>query len=241
MAKLEGLLEDLIESQVEGLIQEDSYYQMFATPLKPASAFKNAHKKQLLEFFKLTELRSQLENAPDLILTLMPKYLSKPEFDKIKLELDNSGDHFLRFIESMKEETEKPILFQEMFGLSDDTLLKVYELAVNLVKQEYYDDANTLFVFLATLAPHVPSYWIAQGACLQALGRHEEAVSVFSAAKFLNPSDPAPSAYSIESYQILKDQDKAKLELSLLKEVVKSLKNEEKAKWEQKINEIKIS
>lgn len=239
MATVDTMLENLIESQVESLIQDDSYYQMFATPLKPASAFKNAHKKQLIEFFKLTELRSQLENAPDLILTLMPQYLSQPEMDKIKTELDNSGDHFLKFVESMKE-TEKPILFQEMFGLSDDTLLKVYDLGVNLVKQGYYEDANTLFVFLATLAPHVASYWIAQGACLQALDRQEEAVAVFNAAKFLNPSDPAPCAYSIESYQILKDQDKAKLELSLLKEIVKSLKNEEKTKWEQKINEIKI-
>jgi tetratricopeptide (TPR) repeat protein len=235
MAKIDALLDELIESQVETLVQEDSYYQLFATPLKPASAIKQAHRKQLIEFFKLSELRSQLENAPTILMNLLPDFVSKQDFETIKAELDGSGEHFVHFIETMAEESERPILFQEMFGLSDDTLLHIYDLGVDLVKRNNYQDANTLFVFLTTLAPHVTSYWIAQGACLQTLNRHEEAVAVFSAAKFLNPLDPAPCAYSIESYMELKDLEKAKQELDGLKEIVKSLNGEEKKMWEQKL------
>lgn len=242
MSKLDVLLEELIESQVDGLIQEDAYYEMFATPLKPASSFKSDHRKQLIEFFQLKELRSQLEVAPSIILDLLPSYVSAEEFSKIKEELDQSGAHFLQFIETIEEKSDdKPILFQEMFGLSDDTLIQIYDLAVDLVKKGNYKDALTLFVFLTTLAPHVPSYWIAQGACLQALDRHEEAVAIFGAAKFLNPQDPAPLAYSIESYLILKEKEKVKEELQLMKEVVSNLPKDEKAKWEPKIKEIESS
>lgn len=241
MAKIDTLLEGLIESQVETLIQDDSYYQLLSTPLKSASIVKKEHRKQLVEFFKLKELRNQLEVAPNIILNLLPDLVSKEEFVKIKGELDGSGEHFIHFIESMnKESSEKPILFQEMFGLSDDTLLRIYDLAVDLIKKENYEDANTLLVFLTTLAPHVTSYWIAEGACLQALDRHQEAIAVFSAAKFLSPSDPAPSFYSIESFLILDDKDKAKLELDEVKEIVKSLSGEDKLKWEKMIKEVKI-
>ena len=53
MSKIDGLLEEMIESQVDSLVQEDSYYKMFETPLKPAASFKKAHRKQLVDFFKL--------------------------------------------------------------------------------------------------------------------------------------------------------------------------------------------
>jgi len=239
MAKIDTILDELIESQVESLIQDDSYYQHFATSLKPASQIKMEHKKQLLDFFKLTELRKQLESAPLLIESLLPELISAEEFAKVKGELDQSSEHFITFIASMNKETaEKPVLFQEMFGLSDETLLYIYELSVDLVKKGKYEEANTLFVFLTTLAPHVPSYWIAEGACLQALNRHEEAIAVFSAAKFLNPSDPAPFAYSVESYYMLKDTEKAKPELDALKEIVKLSSGDEKIKWEQKIKDM---
>lgn len=239
MAKIDTLLDELIESQVESLVQDDAYYQNFATPLKSASQIKVEHRKQLIDFFKLTELRSQLESAPVLVENLLVDLISPAEFDKVKAELDKSGEHFISFIGSMgKDSGEKPILFQEMFGLSDETLLHIYDLSVDLVKKGKYEDANTLFVFLTTLAPHVPSYWIAEGACLQALNRHEEAIAVFNAAKFLNASDPAPVAYSMESYYMLKDMSSAKAELEALKEIVKSLPADEKSNWEKKIKEM---
>jgi tetratricopeptide (TPR) repeat protein len=240
MAQLDALLDDLIKSQVETLVQDDSYYQMLATPLKPASAIKQAHRTQLVEFFKLKDLRSQLENAPTILMELLPDFVSRQDFEVIKAELDNSGEHFVRFVESMAEESDRPILFQEMFGLTDDTLLHIYELSVDVVKKGNYKDANTLFVFLTTLAPHVSSYWIAQGACLQVLSRHEEAVAVFNAAKFLNPADPAPCAYSVESYIELKDAEKAKQELGVLKDVVKALEGEDKKIWEQKLKDYSL-
>lgn len=241
MSGIDGLLEDLIESQVENLIQEDSYYQLLATPLKSADSIKKEHKRQLIDFFKLTELRKQLETAPDLILNQLPDFTSKEEFDKIKSELDKSGDHFIHYIQNLNEnESDKPILFQEIFGLSDETLLKIYELGADFVKNGKFEDANTLFVFLTTMAPHVPSYWIAQGVSLQALLKHEEAIQVFEAAKFLNPDNPAPYFYIIESLLMTKDKEKLDEELSLLRSLVTHLDPIEMKNWEEKLKNIHV-
>src|SRR5437868_6754345 len=115
MSKLDVLLEELIESQVDELVQDDAYYEMFATPLKPASSFKKDHRKQLIEFFQLKDLRSHLEIAPDLIINLLPSYVSAAEFSQIKEELDQSGEHFIQFIDAIENQaSDKPILFQEM-------------------------------------------------------------------------------------------------------------------------------
>lgn len=234
-------IESFVESQVETLVQEDSYYQPLATSLKPPSAFRKQHREQLMDFFKFAELRAQLEEAPKIILELMPSLVTPEEFDKIKEELNKSSDHFLRAGLSMHDDpSEKPILFQELFGLSDDTLIHVYDLGVDLVKKSNYKDGNSLFAFLTTMAPHVASYWISQGVCLQALNEHEDAIAMFSSAKFLSPTDPAPSAYTIESHLILKNNDKAKFELDVLKNIVQALNGDEKTTWEAKIKEITI-
>ena len=232
-------INELVESQVNSLIQDDSYYQGIATPLKPAAAFKREHRKQLEDFFKLNGLRKQFEEAPNIILDYLPELVNPLEFSRVKTELDQSSENFMKYFETEGDQpSEKPVLFQEMFGFSDDTLLNVYALGVDLVRKKDYERANALFVFLSTLAPHVTSYWIAQGVCLQSLNRHEDAVTIFNTAKILNPLDPSISAYTIESYLVLKENDKAKLELDVLKEVTKFLSGDEKVKWETKIIEL---
>ncbi|HEV8052680.1 MAG TPA: hypothetical protein VGP47_09305, partial [Parachlamydiaceae bacterium] len=164
------------------------------------------------------------------------------EFDKVKEEIDNSSDHFLRFIISEFDEASgKPILFQEMLGLSDDTLLHIYDLGAVLIEKGNLKDAKVLFTFLTTLAPYVESYWIALGVCFQELKHPEDAILAFGAAKFLKPMDPAPSFYTIESYLLLKEHDKAKLELETLKNTMADLDSKEKEKWEQKVKGLAIS
>lgn len=245
MSELDKILDELVESQVESLIQDDSYYQFLSTPLKPASSIKQQHRKELVDFFKLTELRSQLDLAQDLILGALPDLISPQQFTKVKNEMDASSAHFIQFIQSHTEEDEenkeKPILFQEMFGFSDETLLHVYDLGVSLIGKGKIQDASVVFIFLTTLAPHVSSYWIALGVCYQELNRYQEAIMAFSAAKFLKPMDPASSFYIIESYLALKETEKAKNEIGELKNILTNLEDEDKKTWEQKIKSLIIS
>lgn len=235
-------IEDIAKSHAEATLPDESYYQNFATPLKPPSAFRNAHRNQLEEFFKFEELREQLEESQKLILSLMPTFITKDEFLKLKGEIDKSIDHFILVALSMGKDLspDKPLLFQELFGISDDSMIRIYELGSDLVKKNNYKDGNALFVFLSTMAPHVSSYWISQGVCLQAMDRHEDAVEIFKAAKFLKPSDPMPSSYILESLINLKNSEQAKIELEALKNIVHLMDGEDKKSWEQKINGINI-
>lgn len=235
------LLNELIESQVDELIQDDEYYQGFATQLKSAESVKQGHIKQLAEFFKFQEYHTRLEHAQRLITDLMPAYVSVDAFAKIKQELENSGTHLSQFIESEQKSSERPILLQEMFGLSDETLIHIYAFGRGLVEKNNMEDACALFVLLSTLAPHVPSYWISEGICMQELGLHEQAIIAFSSAKFLSPSDPAPIAYSIETYRSLKDNDQIKKEMELLESTIETLDSDDKVIWLQWVNNFKIA
>lgn len=240
MSQIDVLIEELIDSEIEGLIQEDSYYNLYATPLKPASTIKAEHRKQLKETFKLTDLRRHLDKAQSLILHLMPNYVPAEEFTKIKKEIEESGTHFIHFAETMSEDADKTIFLQDMFGLSNETLVHAYDLASDQVNKGHIEDAYDIFVFLGTMAPYVPSYWIAQGICLASLNRHKEAIEAFTAAKLLHPADPLPLAYIIESRLTLKEMNDAKQELEALKKIVKTLGKEDREKWEKKINNFKI-
>ncbi|MBA3238746.1 MAG: hypothetical protein H0T62_10440 [Parachlamydiaceae bacterium] len=226
-----------INIDIESLLEEDSYYHYHALSLKPASVLKQEHRKQLTEFFEMKQLRLQIENAQNLIITQLPGCVSREIFSTIQQEFDQCADHFSIFIKSIAEaKSHKPILFQEMFGYSDETLLHSYDLASKLVEKKNYDDANDIFVFLTILAPHVSGYWIGQGVCLQALDKHIEALMVFKVAKYLNPNDPFPAAYSIESYTHLRDFTSAhQEEVKSLQEIVNNLTHEEKKQWKKNI------
>lgn len=235
MNNMEAVLNDIIEGQVDALIQDEAHYQCYATPLKNAKTARQIHRDQLVDFFKLSDLRSYFEKGQNLVFTLMPNFVSPENFAKIKNEMDHSIQHFIGYIISSPKENyankEKPVLLQEMFGLSNETLLQIYDLAGDLVNKANYSDALSLYIFLTILAPHVQNYWIAQGVCFQALDRHQEAVAVFNCAKVINAANPAPYAYSVESYAILKEIDQVKVESDLLNKVILGLDPKEQVKW----------
>lgn len=242
MSSADTKLAGVIESEIESMLEEDSYYQFYVTPLKPASIVKEEHRKQLTDFFEMKNMRKQIENAQKLIMALLPDYVTPEVFITIKNELDQSATHFTNFIESMTEEQkQKPIQFQEMFGYSDETLINFYLLGSKLVERKKFQDANDIFVFLTILAPHVSAYWVGQGVCLQAQDQHTEALTVFKAAKFLNPNDPFPFAYSIDSFFYLRQFDNAQKEVNYLQQIVNNFSSEEKMKWKNSIKKHRTS
>lgn len=184
-ANSNAILNKLIENQVNDLIENDDYYLGLATPLKSASILKEEHRHKLTDFFQFKEQIARLEQAQMLITDLMPLSVSPLEFTKIMEEINNSGQHFNTFMKNTGV-SDKPILLQEMLGLSDETLLHIYALGKDLVEKDNFQDAGSIFTLLTTLAPHVQSYWILEGVCFEKLNLHEESQAAFSAAKLLS-------------------------------------------------------
>ncbi|MBA3286006.1 MAG: hypothetical protein H0U27_13245, partial [Nitrosopumilus sp.] len=110
-----------LESQIELMLEDDSYYRHLETPLKNAATIKNDHRSQMKEFFEMNGIRSKLENAQSLIYHTLPSFVSKEIFEEIKNEMDQSADHLMDYIDSMGDESkdETSITFQEIFGLSN--------------------------------------------------------------------------------------------------------------------------
>lgn len=222
-------LEEILDSEIETLAGEDSLYEYYATPLKPAYIFKKEHLRQIKNFLNLKELSDQFEKTQELIMGAMPGKITDQEFLQIQEEIKGSGKHFIDYMDSMVGESgEKPILLQECFGFSDSSLIHFYSLAVDLMQENEYGKAYGLTVLLTTLAPHVQSYWIAEGICLSELGRYEEAAAIFEGAKILEEENPAPYAYSVDCYLKLKEKEKAKEEVLRLNEVLESYEGNDK-------------
>lgn len=236
------LLDELIKAEVEKLIQEDTHYQSLATPLKSAAAIKQDHRQQLTEFFKFQQQRDFIEHAQELITDHMPVFVPAFEFKKIKEELDNSPTHFAQFIETNKDKTfNRPILWQEMLGLSNETLLHIFSLGQDLVQKGKFQDALALFTFLTFLAPHVSSYWTLEGICLQKLNSHAEAIAAFAVAKQLDPTDPLPIACSVECYHFQNEKNLAQEEIELLEKVISTLDANERDVWKANLKNLKIT
>lgn len=207
-----SLFDNLINSGINASEESSTFYEYYATPLKSAQTIRQEHREQMTQFLKFGELIEQFEKAGNLLKSHLPGRLTEVELSRIQGEIANASSRFLQFL----PQENKPILLQEVFGFSNETLLSLYSLASDLMEEGNYQDAYTVLVPLTTLAPHVASYWIAEGICLQQLGRHGDALTSFTCAKLVDPGLEEPYIYSIYSYIELKDQPKAQDELSHL-------------------------
>lgn len=245
MMVLDPYFQEIVETKVEEIIVNSHACEYFATPLKSEAMLKKTYHEELINLFKLSDARATLEAAEKIILVEMPNFTSPEKFEKIKQEIVRSGEHFVQFVNTLSNEkvknSENPILLQQVFGLSNESLLQIYNFAANLVKKERFDEAACIFALLSTLAPHVSSYWIGQGACLQALGKHDVALVAFEVAKCIKADNPSTLVYTIESYLALKDKEKAASEMKLLKKIVCTFESDEKNYWMKRINEFQLN
>lgn len=230
--KCELFLKEFVESQVDFFLEDDSYYQTMATPLKSAEQLKREHRDRIKESLLMTEFRDSITKAISLIFTKLPQHLHHKEFEIVKNEMEHILDHLANppnLDPSMGEEPQ-PIIFRKLWGISNDTLLHIHHFANGLIQKQEFKDANDLLTFLVTISPDIAGFWISRGICLQGMQRDEEALQVLNVAKILAPDDPIPMIYIINGHLRLKDKGKAAEELQHLEECLNS-HPEEKKNW----------
>ncbi len=231
--KQDVLLNNYIESKVDTLLEDDAYYEALATPIKPAKVIKTQHRKEIVEFLQMKDLGATLDKAASLIRDHLAELLSPAEFEKVKNEFDLSIEHMITFAEKGEMLGDKPVLFQQLFGFSDGSLIHIYELADHFIKNKLYENALKILTFLTAMNPSIPSFWISQGICYQLLNQHENAIAIFDIVKMLNTPNPAPFIYTAESYVILNKMDKAKQEIESVQPL---LNGAEKGPWQMSLD-----
>lgn len=113
---------------------------------------------------------------------------------------------------------------QSVLGLSNETLLILYNIGYESFMQGEKEDALAMFDMLTTLNPLVFDYWIAQGLAQRSLSKEKEALYSFAFAIILNPEHPTPRYNSAELYFQQQQMEDAKIELEVLEEIIKAQK-----------------
>lgn len=148
---------------------------------------------------------------------------------KTTKKLRTKAKHYMQAkLDKIQPIEEKLFLLQHAFGYSDNTLLHIYELAVDCIQNQKYKEATSLLYYLAILAPDIPGYWLGLGVCLQAINEDQEALDVFDVVKNIQKHNPAPYIYSAEIYIKLHDNKKADKELHHAEDLIQEAKPEDR-------------
>ena len=98
---------------------------------------------------------------------------------------------------------------QEILEFSDETLGKFYRAAHQLLEHQRYEDAANAFIFLVTLNPYHPEYWMDLGAALQLCKNYEEAIDAYEIAAIYNIENPLPYFYLAKCLFAIHDRPSA--------------------------------
>jgi len=114
--------------------------------------------------------------------------------EKLKISKTNPS-HLGNTSKSFKSDS-----WQDLLGLSNATLVWVYEIGYAHYEKGQFKDAETLFGTLVMLNGLISDYWVALGFAQRKMGKESEAISSFAMGTILNPENPIPRYQSAELY-----------------------------------------
>jgi type III secretion system low calcium response chaperone LcrH/SycD len=107
---------------------------------------------------------------------------------------------------------------QDIFGLSNETMERLYQAAKYLYEQQNYFESAAAFSVLCCITPSNHTFWMGFGNSEYFCHNYSAALTAYSLASQVNPHDPLSHFYSSRCYEALKQKDHAihSLELALL-------------------------
>lgn len=124
---------------------------------------------------------------------------------------------------------------QDVVGYTDEMMLELYDVAVDLSKQKHHDDSIAAFVFLTTINPKVAAFWIGKGVSHIHAHQNAEAEMAFLKALDVHPSDVNGYLFAIKFY--LDQNNKAQAEEVLEGGLKKAQESDDPEQWKE-FNEI---
>ncbi len=121
-----------------------------------------------------------------------------------------------------QEELSATAVNQELLGLSDATLLWMYQVGNQFFKEKNFENAYAIFRLLVQLNPLVCDYWIAFALAQVNQNEPSEALDSFAAAIILDRDQPTPRYQSAMLYLQLGQKEDALAELEVLEEIIQA-------------------
>ncbi len=107
---------------------------------------------------------------------------------------------------------------QEIFGLNDETMEKLYQGAKFLYEQQNYQESAAAFSVLCCISPQNHTFWMGFGNSEYFCQNFQSALTAYAMAAQANSHDPLCHFFSARCYEALKQKDHAinSIELALL-------------------------
>ena len=124
-----------------------------------------------------------------------------------EFKLSTKVKELLKDREKMKREIAKGKSLQDIIDLSDEAMGEFYKAAYKLFENRHFVNAADAFLFLVTINPNIPEYWIGLGMATQMCGDYETAVDAYEMAAMYEIENPVPYFYLAKCLFELHERD----------------------------------
>lgn len=97
----------------------------------------------------------------------------------------------------------------EILGLSNETMKKFHQIALNLLSNKSYEEAFNVFLLLTVLNPYQSDFWLGLGEASQKLLDFDMAIDAFEMAAISHLENPIPYFYLAKCFFSLHDRENA--------------------------------
>ncbi len=138
----------------------------------------------------------------------------KQIFDRIAAENHVTHDELeKKFEDFVADKLLKSETLAKAFKIKESEMEELYSEAYGAYVKDLYDEAGSLFRWLAIFNPFETKYWMGVGACQQLQGNYEKALHGYAMAGYLNTLDPYPHYHAYECYTALGNAREAQIAL----------------------------
>lgn len=180
----DSFLDEVAEAAV-GSVED---YEAKATALKSAETLRNEAKEQVKDTLRMDDLRKSIKNGLEVVADLMPKLVSQPALDQLIKEVDDGMAALAKGPQVLN--AKEGLILQELFGISNDSMMNIYDMGSQLIKEKEFQTAREVFTISSLLAPDISAHWTALALCYQETeGTFEEINGMYEMAAALAPED----------------------------------------------------
>ena len=232
ISQLNSEFKELIEDYVQ---KQD--LRALETPLKTNEMLKNELRNKLNKEHNFEAISRGVFNAIDLIHEHLTFLGNTQQTDKVHQELMTAFKS-LKEITDKNQEAEKlsqlgpeTSLWTALYGISDETLLLIYEMVLKCDEKNEIVNAKDLLSLLLIFAPIIPSYWNALGFCYQKEGKYEMALRYYTISQQISPETLDTYFYLARCYHAMNQKSLALEEVDKLHKQLDSLKVQSNDAW----------
>lgn len=238
------------DSEMQTLMEEYVKMQDFhaiETPLKTDKQFKSELKHRLQKEWNFKALSRGIFNANQLIHDYLHTLPDERQAEKAREELNFAFKTVSKnFAECLKKtshdegmnqiDTSIPI-WTAIYGLSDETLLFIYELVLKCFKNKEIENSKDLLHILLMFAPTIPAYWNALGFCYQSEGNLDQALKNYLIAEDIDPDILDTHFYLARCYKAMNQKLLAQEQVEKISKVI-AANNERQEQWKMQATQL---